>query len=74
MDDVAAGPTTMADAASTAHMHPYFPRSVELPGYVPPTMAFELVLACFFAACGAVMLGVWLYSGAFIGDGFDVCG
>lgn len=44
--------------------HPYYPRSVELPGYAAPTIAFELVLACFFSACAAVMAGAWAYSGA----------
>lgn len=57
----------MEATTTTHHPHPYFPRTVELPGFVPPTMAFEIVLAYFFAACGAVMLGVWLYSGAFGG-------
>jgi hypothetical protein len=57
----------MADAvapAATMAQHPYYPRSIELPGFVPPTMAFEVVLAYFFSACAAVVLGAWVYSGA----------
>lgn len=57
----------MADVASAATMqHPYYPRSVVLPGFAAPTIPFEVVLAYFFAACAAVMLGAWVYSGAFM--------
>lgn len=60
MADAVAAPAAAAALAG----HPYFPRSVQLPGFVPPTMAFEVVLAYFFSVCAAVMLGAWVYSGA----------
>lgn len=44
--------------------HPYFPRDIDLPGYVPMLLDFELILAVFFASVAVVFGVTWLVSGA----------
>jgi hypothetical protein len=72
MDDAAVEAAALAAPSSSSsgfvqqpQQHPYYPTSVQLPGaFAQPTMPFELVLAYFFAACGVVVLGAWMFSGA----------
>ena len=43
--------------------HPYYPRSLQLPGYVPPLLPFTVVLAIFFSAAILLFLAFWVISG-----------
>lgn len=52
--------------AESVHEHPYYPLGLELPGYQPPTMPFERVLAIFFGGSGLVFLAVLLFTGAMV--------
>lgn len=45
--------------------HPYYPTALLLPGYVPPAIPFQQVLAYFFSACGVLFGLTWLLTGAY---------
>lgn len=45
--------------------HPYYPRSLQLQGYVPPLMPFTVVLAVFFSAAILLFLAFWVISGSY---------
>lgn len=45
-------------------LHPYYPKSLLLPGYEPLGIPFEHILAIFFGASAVVFIAVWLASGA----------
>ncbi|KAK6176590.1 hypothetical protein SNE40_014845 [Patella caerulea] len=43
--------------------HPYFPRDISLPHYVPNDKDVTVLLGGFFAVVFAFIAGVWIYSG-----------
>ncbi len=45
-------------------LHPYYPTALLLPGYAPPAIPFQQVLAYFFAACGVLFGLTWMLTGA----------
>ena len=45
-------------------LHPFYPQSLLLPGYVPLTIPFEQILGIFFGASAIVFIAVWLAAGA----------
>mmetsp|Transcript_2939 Transcript_2939/g.8605 ORF Transcript_2939/g.8605 Transcript_2939/m.8605 type:complete len:219 (-) Transcript_2939:2034-2690(-) len=45
--------------------HPYYPTALLLPGYVPPAIPFQQVLAYFFSACGVLFGLTWLLTGRY---------
>ena len=52
--------------------HPYYPLGLELPGFVPQLLGFDVILGVFFAGFAALFLATWLVSGprgAGLGDG-----
>jgi hypothetical protein len=54
------------DVINTDHFnHPYFPRDLNLPGYVPMVVDFVYILGVFFAAVLAVFTATWFVSGQF---------
>ncbi len=46
--------------------HPYYPESIELPGYVPPLLPFTVVLTVFFSAAILLFLASWVLSGNYL--------
>ena len=57
--------------------HPYYPESLELPGYVPPLLPFTVVLAIFFSSSILLFLASWALSGVYVvlacAKGCDLC-
>lgn len=45
--------------------HPYFPVDLHLPGYAPPAIPFQQVLAWFFGVCGTLFALTWILTGRF---------
>lgn len=43
--------------------HPYFPVDLSLPGYAPPAIPFQQVLAWFFGVCGTFFALTWVLTG-----------
>ena len=44
--------------------HPYYPVDLMLPGYAPPAIPFQQVLAWFFGVCGTFFALTWFLTGA----------
>ncbi len=49
---------------AVVHQHPYYPTDVVLDGYQPQALDFTFILGVFFGGAIAVMLGIWVLSGA----------
>ena len=39
--------------------HPYYPETLDLPGYVPPMLPITVVLAVFFSSSILLFLAFW---------------
>lgn len=50
--------------ASMNVVHPYYPRDLKLPGYVPNDKSLVEILGLFGAGLALPMLTLWLYSGS----------
>ena len=44
-------------------MHPYYPRTLVLPGWQPLVLPFEQILAIFFGFAATIGVITWLLSG-----------
>lgn len=47
----------------SAVLHPYFPKSLLLPGYEPLVIPFERILSIFFGSSAVVFVFLWIASG-----------
>ncbi len=47
----------------SAVLHPYYPKSLLLPGYEPLVIPFERILYIFFGSSTVVFIALWLASG-----------
>ena len=47
----------------SAVLHPYYPKSLLLPGYEPLVIPFERILYIFFGSSAIAFIALWLASG-----------
>ena len=47
----------------SAVLHPYYPKSLLLPGYEPLVIPFERILYIFFGSSAVAFVALWLASG-----------